>query len=98
MATRTTIDVRGVKYTLSLYYVSEEQMYYVTFASQSRFCNKTSCKSFTTFGKAWDNYSKNYRFYTGKSPTRITEEEFHNLKGGTLYPAAKQEDKNEASA
>lgn len=75
-----------VPFSMSLIYDPGTSQYGVIFASQKKECNKSEEHWFPTFGAAWSNYSNNHLYYTGKRPLNMTEEEFHGLPLGTLYP------------
>lgn len=89
MATKTSVTQTstGLSFSMELVYYPATAKYAVVFASQSLYSDTTEVKQFDSFGAAWDCYDKNFFYYRGVHPAKITEEEFQGVPMGTLYPA-----------
>lgn len=78
----------NIPYSLSLLYLQETHQYAVIFASQSKNTPGEVIRTFDQYLDAWKCYEQNWRYYRADKPVPATEEEFHGLPKGTLYPCA----------
>lgn len=91
MAVKTTIRQfrTDIPYSISLVYNRDSSHYGVVFASLVPEIQHEESRWFDSYGSAWDCFDKNVFYYNGIHPSHISEEDFHGLPKGTLYPSGK---------
>lgn len=77
-----------IPYSLSLMYLVDTEKYAVVFASKDKGVQHQCIRTFDTYQDAWKCYEQNWRYYKPGRPVPVTEEEFHGIAKGTLYPCA----------